>query len=120
MRKTTALRAPRALPAATQSHRHIHFVNGHRLQPLIRRTGAAVSGSVFWAPERKFWELAMRLHHRGGLCGGHTQNPTYEEVCSGRTRHTEAVLWLSIREDSTIGVQGFWRVTTRPRVCVRQ
>ena len=47
----------------------------------------------FWGAERKFWELGDGVYVTAvGYAGGHTQNPTYEEVCSGRTGHTEAVL----------------------------
>ena len=47
----------------------------------------------FWGAERKFWELGDGIYTTAvGYAGGHTANPTYEEVCSGRTGHTEAVL----------------------------
>ncbi len=47
----------------------------------------------FWGAERKFWELGDGVYVTAvGYAGGHTQNPTYEEVCSGRTGHTEVVL----------------------------
>src|SRR5687767_2588620 len=47
----------------------------------------------FWGAERKFWELGAGIHSTSvGYAGGSTPNPTYEEVCSGRTGHTEAVL----------------------------
>src|SRR5712672_4860645 len=47
----------------------------------------------FWGAERKFWELGDGIYTTAvGYAGGHTKNPTYEEVCSGRTGHTEAVL----------------------------
>ena len=47
----------------------------------------------FWGAERKFWELGDGIFTTAvGYAGGHTPNPTYEEVCSGRTGHTEAVL----------------------------
>jgi peptide-methionine (S)-S-oxide reductase len=47
----------------------------------------------FWGAERKFWELGEGIHSTAvGYAGGHTPNPTYEEVCSGRTGHNEVVL----------------------------
>ena len=47
----------------------------------------------FWGAERKFWELGDGIYITAvGYAGGHTANPTYEEVCSGRTGHTEVVL----------------------------
>ena len=47
----------------------------------------------FWGAERKFWQLGEGIHITAvGYAGGYTPNPTYEEVCSGRTGHTEVVL----------------------------
>jgi peptide-methionine (S)-S-oxide reductase len=62
---------------------------------------------------------ARRLHHRGGLRGGITPNPTYEEVCSGRTGHNEVVLVVFDPEQITREqiLKLFWRTTTRPRAC---
>jgi peptide-methionine (S)-S-oxide reductase len=98
MRKTTALPSAaealpgraKPLPTATS-----HFVNGHRLQPPYPQgLEQAVFGlGCFWGAERKFWELGEGVYTTAvGYAGGHTPNPTYEEVCSGRTGHTEAVL----------------------------
>ena len=51
-----------------------------------------VAMGCFWGAERIFWQAARRRDHRRRLLGGFTPNPTYEEVCAGRTGHTEAVL----------------------------
>ena len=78
------------IPTATR-----HFVNGNPLKPPYPAGLAqAVFGlGCFWGAERKFWELGDGISvTAAGYAGGHTPNPTYEEVCSGRTGHTEVVL----------------------------
>jgi peptide-methionine (S)-S-oxide reductase len=77
------------IPTAT-----IHFVHGRPLQPPYPQgLEQAVFGlGCFWGAERKFWELGDGIYTTAvGYAGGHTPNPTYEEVCSGRTGHTEVV-----------------------------
>ena len=71
-----------------------HFVNGHRLQaPFPEAMQLAQFGlGCFWGAERKFWEVPGVYSTAVGYAGGETKNPTYEEVCSGFTNHTEAVL----------------------------
>jgi peptide-methionine (S)-S-oxide reductase len=98
MRKTTALpSATEALPGRTEPMPTAtrHFVNGQALQPPYPAglEQALFGLGCFWGAERKFWELGDGISVTAvGYAGGHTQNPTYEEVCSGRTGHTEAVL----------------------------
>lgn len=72
-----------------------HFVNGRKLKPPYPAgTETAMFGlGCFWGAERKFWELGDGIHVTAvGYAGGFTPNPTYEEVCSGRTGHNEVVL----------------------------
>jgi len=70
-----------------------HFVNGNPLTgpwPDGMQTAVFAMG-CFWGAERKFWELEGVHSTFVGYAGGYTPNATYEEVCSGRTGHTEAV-----------------------------
>lgn len=78
------------IPTAKQ-----HFVNGNPLKgPYPAGSETAIFGmGCFWGAERKFWELGDGIYATAvGYAGGHTPNPTYEEVCSGRTGHNEVVL----------------------------
>lgn len=71
-----------------------HFVNGAPLRapwPEGTRTAVFALG-CFWGAERAFWKLDGVVSTAVGYTGGFTPNPTYQEVCSGRTGHTEAVL----------------------------
>ncbi len=72
-----------------------HFVNGRPLKgPYPAGLEMAMFGlGCFWGAERKFWELGNGVYVTAvGYAGGLTPNPTYEEVCSGRTGHNEVVL----------------------------
>src|SRR5579871_6638976 len=71
-----------------------HHVNGHPLAgPYPDGLEKAVFGlGCFWGAERKFWQAPGVYVTAVGYAGGYTPNPTYEEVCSGRTGHTEVVL----------------------------
>jgi peptide-methionine (S)-S-oxide reductase len=80
---------PNAIPTA-----QTHFVNGHPLKgPYPAGLELAQFGmGCFWGVERIFWQLPGVYVTAVGYAGGVTPNPTYEETCSGRTGHTEAVL----------------------------
>ncbi|HEV8016612.1 MAG TPA: peptide-methionine (S)-S-oxide reductase MsrA [Stellaceae bacterium] len=71
-----------------------HLVNGHPLAPPFPAglETVVVAMGCFWGAERAFWELPGVYTTAVGYAGGVTPNPTYEEVCSGRTGHTEVVL----------------------------
>jgi peptide-methionine (S)-S-oxide reductase len=71
-----------------------HAVLGTPLKPPFPEGIALAQFGLgcFWGAERLFWELDGVYTTAVGYAGGHTPNPTYEEVCSGRTGHTEAVL----------------------------
>ncbi|MFC9519220.1 peptide-methionine (S)-S-oxide reductase MsrA [Nocardiaceae bacterium NPDC056970] len=71
-----------------------HYVNGHSLTPPFPdgMQTAVVGMGCFWGAEKEFWELDGVYSTAVGYAGGYTPNPTYEEVCSGRTGHSEVVL----------------------------
>jgi len=87
----------RAAPIRSASE---HFVNHRPLKgPYPQGSAQAMFGlGCFWGAEKKFWELGDGSKDSGifvtavGYAGGLTPNPTYEEVCSGRTGHNEVVL----------------------------
>ena len=71
-----------------------HFVNGRPLEPPFpSNMEQAVFGlGCFWGAERLFWTQPGVYTTAVGYAGGHTPNPSYQEVCSGRTGHNEVVL----------------------------
>ncbi len=71
-----------------------HFVNGHPLKgPYPDAMQKALFGlGCFWGAERIFWQTPGVWVTAAGYAGGETPNPTYEEVCSGKTGHNEVVL----------------------------
>lgn len=71
-----------------------HFVNGHPLKPPFPDglEQAVFALGCFWGAERVFWQMPGVFSTAVGYAGGYTPNPTYEEVCSGMTGHTEVVL----------------------------
>ena len=89
-----------------------HFVNGHPIRPPFPDglEQAVFALGCFWGAERAFWMLDGVYSTAVGYCAGHTPNPTYQEVCTGRTGHTEAVLVVfdpeRIRFDELL--RAFW------------
>ncbi len=80
--RSTAMKVPAA-----------HHVTGAPLEPPFPAGAEIVLFGMgcFWGAERKFWTIAGVLSTAVGYAGGLTPNPTYEEVCSGGTGHTEVV-----------------------------
>jgi peptide-methionine (S)-S-oxide reductase len=112
--KTSMPAREEALPGREMAMRvsDRHFVNG---APLLGPFPAGLKQAIFglgcfWGAERKFWQLPGVYTTAVGYAGGYTKNPTYEEVCSGRTGHTEAVLVVfdpkEIRYDDLL--RTFW------------
>ena len=94
--KLTLPSAREALPgrSATMPVPDRHVVLGTPLQPpFAEGTQTAMFGmGCFWGAERKFWNISGVITTAVGYAAGHTKNPTYKEVCSGRTAHNEVVL----------------------------
>ena len=95
-KKTLEIPGPdQALPGRSEKMRvaEKHAVLGTRLEPPfpdgleLARFGMG----CFWGAEKRFWQAEGVYSTSVGYAGGHTPNPTYEEVCSGRTGHTEVV-----------------------------
>ena len=70
-----------------------HYVNGHPIAPpLPAQLQTVLFGlGCFWGAERKFWSLSGVFSTAVGYSGGFTPNPTYDELCTGLTGHTEVV-----------------------------
>ena len=93
---STMVTADEALPGRTETMPvpAAHEVLGNPIAPPFPDglEQAIVGLGCFWGAERIFWQAPGVYTTAVGYAGGFTPNPTYEEVCSGRTGHTEAVL----------------------------
>jgi len=87
-----------------------HMVSGRPLAPPFPESmeTVVVGMGCFWGAERKFWETPGVWTTAVGYAGGHTPNPTYEEVCSGLTGHNEVV--LVVFDPATLGLDGILRI----------
>jgi peptide-methionine (S)-S-oxide reductase len=95
--KTRSVSADEALPGRETPlvvpERHVVYPDRRIKPPFPEGMRTAVFGlGCFWGAERVFWQTPGVYSTAVGYAGGHTPNPTYEEVCSGQTGHTEAVL----------------------------
>lgn len=102
-----------ALPGRTDQTMPVpaeHFELGTPLVgPWPENTGTLVVGmGCFWGAERMFWQAPGVYSTAVGYAGGYTPNPTYEEVCSGLTGHTEVV--LVVFDASNVSVNDMLRV----------
>jgi peptide-methionine (S)-S-oxide reductase len=87
-----------------------HEVLGTPLQPPFPEgmEQLVVGLGCFWGAERVFWQADGVYTTAVGYAGGYTPNPTYEEVCSGRTGHTEAV--LVVFDPAVLPLEGILRL----------
>lgn len=93
-RKPQMPNAAQALPGRPQTlfRPSSHFLNHHSLEVVPEGYAQAMFGmGCFWGAEKRFWQLPGVWTTSVGYAGGFTPNPTYEEVCSGRTGHNEVV-----------------------------
>jgi peptide-methionine (S)-S-oxide reductase len=90
-----------------------HFVNGNPIKPLFPDNTESVVFALgcFWGAERLFWQQAGVYSTAVGYINGLTPNPTYEEVCTGMTGHTEAVLVVFEKEEINFNdlLKVFWQ-----------
>lgn len=91
--KQAMVNADTALPgrSTTMEIDAAHYVNNSNLnaQPTNDEQQILIGMGCFWGAERLYWQLDGVVSTSVGYAGGFTPNPTYEEVCTGKTGHTE-------------------------------
>jgi peptide-methionine (S)-S-oxide reductase len=106
--------ADQALPGSTTPMPvpERHFVNGARLAPPYPDGTrlAMFAAGCFWGVEKTFWQVPGVVITAVGYAGGYTPNPSYEEVCSGRTGHAEVVRVVFDPDEISYGdlLKVFW------------
>lgn len=112
--KTQMPSAQEALPGRSESLPVVnrHFVNGNPIKPPYpENMKMAMFGlGCFWGAERKFWEAEGVYSTAVGYAGGFTPNPSYQEVCTGKTGHNEVVRVIYDPEKTSYGnlLKIFW------------
>jgi peptide-methionine (S)-S-oxide reductase len=111
--KTQMVTAEEALPGRSEPMpvptAHAVFPDRRIVPPFPDGMATAVFGmGCFWGAERLFWQTPGVYSTAVGYAGGHTPNPTYEEVCTGRTGHTEVV--LVVHDPAVISFAGLLKV----------
>jgi peptide-methionine (S)-S-oxide reductase len=113
-RSTRPVTADNALPGRDEpmTISGVHFVDGSSMVPPFPNGSRQISFAMgcFWGAERIFWQIPGVITTAVGYQGGMTPNPTYQEVCSGRTGHAEAV--LVVYDPEAVGIdillKHFW------------
>jgi len=113
-RKPKLVEPEQALPGRPEALEvpELHFVNGRRIVPPFADHLALATFALgcFWGAERKFWQTPGVWSTAVGYAGGYTPNPSYREVCSGQTGHTEVVrvVYDSAQIDYEALLKVFW------------
>jgi peptide-methionine (S)-S-oxide reductase len=111
-RKATMIDKSSALPGRTAAIATAdrHFVNGRALKGPYPAGSASIVFALgcYWGAERTFWPIPGVHVTAVGNAGGYTPNPTYEEVCSGATGHTESV--LVVYDPATVSLESLLKV----------
>lgn len=92
---------------------NVHYVHGREIKEPYQNSDSVLQQVLlglgcFWGAERRFWTIPGVYTTAVGYAGGYTTNPTYEQVCTGKTGHTEVV--LVVFEPSKIGLSDLLKV----------